>query len=200
MRYTKSSSIVVCLALAACPGSDPMTTSASSSDSDGTTDASGSSTVASGDPTTETSATPTTTVAPTTGEPGTTSETTGGGPDAVTRVVYYTYIDVMGQPRADAMRSVEIVDGVASPSSTILDAPGTLTTVDATHGRRWSSLYTGGLDPAQLWLIDMVSLVPHEIALPQEIERVLTVRPSRDDAYLIVLGGPQGNNPQEDDP
>lgn len=189
MRLVPFSSFIVATALIACPApGDPQTGATGTGEPESTSGAS-----SSGDPGSGTA------VEPTTGAPASTGDTSTAGSDpVVTRVVYYTFVDVLGQPNAAAMRHVEIVDGVASPPTTIVDPPGeVLITRDATHDRRWSPVYAGRGDPAQLWLIDMQTLAPREVLLPPEIDEVLTVRLSRGDGHLMVHGAPKGVAPQD---
>lgn len=187
MRLATFSSLIVSTALTACPAPGDPQTSVTSTDEPEST--SGSS---SGDPGTAGE--------PTTGAPASTGDATTGGSDPVmTRVVYYPFVEVLGQPNAAAMRYVEIVDGVASQPTTILDPPGeVLITRDATHDRRWSPVYAGSGDSAQLWLIDMQALAPREVVLPPEVDRVLLARLSRGDGHLIVRGGPENAAQDED--
>jgi hypothetical protein len=195
MKIDRAHPLVLTLVMAACPegvaqtgssGSDTAETagdpSSSSSSSSSTTDATGD---------VPTTGEPTTTTDATTGEPTTGEPTTGGGETSVTRVIYHSYVDNNGLPGTTAARQVEIVDGVAMPAVTIVDPPGQLvSTVDATPGRRWSPYYTLPIDAPQLWLVDMDTLTSHEVALPPEVERVVTARVARDDGHLIVWTAP----------
>lgn len=185
-RLTCSCASALCVALAACPSTD----SQSSTDTAASTDGTASSTSAGSEATTE---------EPTTGGPDTGGETTGGPDGAVTRVVYYTSVDDQGNAVASAMRMVEVVGGVAMPPLTILDPPGTrLIITDALHRGPWSPVYSAPEDPAQLWLVDLQAMTPHEVPLPPTIERVDQVRLSRDSTHLIVRVGPTDSTAFED--
>lgn len=198
MSIRRAHLLVLPLSLAACP--DP---GASTGSSSGTTDggAGSSSTgdtadVPTTDTTTDTAAetsTGTPTSEPSTSSTGTTTDdTTTGGVSGVARVLYHPFIEHLGQPSASAARYVEIVDGVAMPPVTLVDPPGPrLVTVDATPDRRWSPYHTPADAAPQLWLVDMQTLTPHEIALPAEVERVVQARLSRDDTHLILWTAPQ---------
>lgn len=187
MNGTTFATALLCLSITACPGQDPTSTDDGSSGNSGDT-TQATATVASGDPTDQTSTGDT----PTTGEdPTTGGDSTGGPVGSVSRVIYYPLVEILEQPNASALRYVEITDGVPAPPVTVLDPPGeVLITQDATPDRRWSPYYTGRNVTPQLWLVDMVNLVPHEAPLPPEVEQILSARLSRDDGYLIVHGGP----------
>lgn len=157
----------LCLALAACP--------APTEETHGGPDA-----AASTSSTTDTGADPTT-ADPTTGDPD----------DSYARVVYFTAVRHEGSREPAVMRWIEIVDGVAAPPITLVDPPGKrLISQDAWVRGRWSPVYSAPEDPAQLWLVDLQAMTPHEVPLPAEVERVDQVRLSSDGTHLIVRVGP----------
>lgn len=130
----------------------------------------------------------------TTGDP-----TTGVPGDAVTRILYSPFVLVEGESSAAELRLVEIVDGVPSPPVTILDPPGArLITRDSRWFGPWSPVYSGPEAEAQLWLVDLAAMTPHEIPLPAEVRYIDDVQLSRDDSHLIVRAAPEGSDAPED--
>lgn len=179
---------VLCVALAACPSPATDTSGEQEATETGST-TSGTGSTSGADTEDE----------PTAGGTGTGGETTGGPEQAITRVLYFTDIDLYSEKGAGVMRLVEIVDGVAAPPVTILDPPGEeLIIRDALHHGRWSPMYSAPGDPAQLWLIDLHAVTPHEVPLPPEIERVDQVRLTRDASHLLVRVGPTDSVAFED--
>lgn len=191
MRLGFTSTFTACVLLTACPPPDGQTTETASealeSPSSSTAPTTGETSTTTGEPT---SSTPT-------GMPDepTTDTTTGDPPNPdATRVVYIPYVVMAEEERAVAVRTVEIVDGVAAAPVTALAAPaGTWLEYDdfPVAGDSVFPVYTGPGSAAQLWLIDLATSTSHPVELPPGVMRVHDARVSRDRSHLIVQAGPE---------
>ncbi|WAS96642.1 hypothetical protein [Nannocystis punicea] len=174
--------------LSACPDSSGTETDAGSSTNGGSTSDAVTTT---DEPTTGSTTTDDMTPGSTTGS--TTDDTTTGSMPGATRILYAVVAE--GTSDVVAVRSVEIVDGVAGAPVTLLEAPegarfGEYDLPEA--GKPHAAVQSYGAGPKRLWLLDAASA--HEVSLPGAYD-ILYVNFSADRKHLIVGGGPQDLQP-----
>lgn len=92
--------------------------------------------------------------------------TTGEPQVDLTRGVYLSFDE---RVHMLAVRGVEIVDGVPQPPFDVLTPPadsrlqGLFQVLDTPP---WLPVTASGADPSHFWLVDLATLVPHEVAVP----------------------------------
>ena len=199
MRPSPLCHLPLAVLLAACPGDGGV---ASDTDTTGTADAtdttSGTDTAPTGDPPPTTTGETTDTTGETTGTTGddpTTGETTDttGAPaiDGDARIFYTVESDTFNLARA--LRRVDIVDGVAMPAQTVLEAPAGETfrhVGDLSSTRRWYAL--NGTNTGRLWVVDTAAAAATQIVGPPDVANVGARTFSPDETLLSFTAGPMG--------